>query len=224
MEECITPSPAIKYPGACQKLEEQGCGLDSGSYSPALPRTPRGRQGMGMGDVASSHPPGFAGARETRALFTPLGLSEQGGGPAGKPLIRALPFRNADTGWTGTTSQPKRCHPYHPGGKIKSAAILVSAESECGATCGAARQVGRAPPRRCTNGASPCRPPRPGPFPHTEKRNQVSGKPLRRWKTQFHAHSGREGTGLRPTSPTCDDAPHRPEPLEEGVPTPQQHQ
>ena len=34
----MAPSPAIKYPGACQKPEEQGCGLDSGHYSPALPR------------------------------------------------------------------------------------------------------------------------------------------------------------------------------------------
>ena len=187
--------------------------------------TPSGNQGMGMGEVVSSHPSGFAGARETRGSFTSLGLSKQGGGRAGKPLIRALPLRNADTGWPGTASRPL---PSPRRDKI-GCNIGFCKESACGATCRAGRQVGRAPPRRRTNGASPCRPPRPGPFPHTEKRNQVSGKPLRRWKTQFHAHSGREGgtgwgTGPRPTSPTCDDARRQPEPLEQGVPTAQQHQ
>ena len=125
---------------------------------------------MELGERASSHllRVSFCWCKRNKGLLYVLGLSKQGRICAGKALIRALPLRNADRGWTGTTSWPKHPHPKDLAVKIKSAADT--------GFC-------------------------------AEQKGQEGG--------------GWEGTGCRPTSPTCGDAQDsNPNPLQQGVPTP----
>ena len=92
-------------------------------YSWTLTRAPSGRQGVELGERASSHllRVSFCWCKRNKGLLYVLRLSKQGRSCAGKALIRALPLRNADTGWTGTTSRPKHPHPKDLAIKIKSA-------------------------------------------------------------------------------------------------------
>lgn len=73
-------------------------------------------------------------------------LSTQGGGRAGKPLIRALHLGSADTGWTAATSWPKRHHHNDPAGKIKPATKMgLRTEAEHRVACGLGCRWGVSP-------------------------------------------------------------------------------
>lgn len=57
-----------------------------------------------------------------------LGLSKQGRGRQGKPLMRAFLVRNADRSRTRNVSQLRHHHPQDPSGNIKLAANIGFSE------------------------------------------------------------------------------------------------
>lgn len=170
-----------------------------------------------------------------------LQLSAQGGGCAGKPLIRALHLRNADTGWTAATSWPKRHRPNHPAGKIKSAAnrgLCADLEHRAAGRLGCSWG-----PRRCPTPCASClalqrpahppraaprRPPQAGPLSRNrrEKPSQ-GGKPRGCGNPTPRSSQAEKGVGWEGHWPplTLPMAPLRcwdtsPNPLGAGTPTP----
>lgn len=140
-----------------------------------------------------------------------LWLSKEGGGRAGKPLIRALHLRNADTGWTAATSWPKHRHPNDPAGKIKLAANIglckePSVEQPAGLAAGWVLPLPQTPelgpPGPPPHNAGP-----PGwaNSPETDERNQVRAGSLRAMEIQFpgpvRPRMGEAGRGTGAPSP-----------------------
>lgn len=128
-----------------------------------------------------------------------LQLSKQGGGGAGKPLIRALHLRNADTGWTAVTSWPKHHHPNDPAGKIKPATnTSLCKEQSMKQPAGLA--AGWVPTAAMDICAGPPGPPGWTNSPVTEERNQVRAGSLRAMEIQFSGlvrlRMGEAGRGI----------------------------